>query len=97
MEFRQRQRQTEKWSFLQSLIFHGEEDYAQCSKDSPLRSLGFAKILRISYHCWTESLVDLKEGQLILHSIIMFQMGNKHVNMKDDYMALVQRFFADRR
>ena len=39
--------------------------------------------MRISYHCWTESLVDLQEGQLMLHYYYVSN-SNKHVNKKDE-------------
>ena len=47
--------------------------------------------MRISYHCWTESLVDLAGRSINSPQYYMFQMGNKHLN-KDDYMALLQWF-----
>ena len=50
---------------------------------------------RISYHCWTESMVSrlvwLQEGQLIPQHYYVLSR-NKHVNMMDDYMALLQWF-----
>ena len=39
--------------------------------------------MRISYHCWTESLVDLQEGQLMLQYYYVSN-SNKHVNKKDE-------------
>ena len=52
--------------------------------------------MRISYHCWTESLVDIQEGQFI-PQYYYFSNSNKHVNKKDedgwrtnDYLTLLQ-------
>ena len=39
--------------------------------------------MRISYHCWTESLVDLQEGRLMLQYYYVSN-SNKHVNKKDE-------------
>ena len=43
--------------------------------------------MRISYHCWTENLVDLQEGKLIPQYYYVSN-STKHVNTKDDYMTL---------
>ena len=39
--------------------------------------------MRISCHCWTESLVDLQEGQLIPQYYYLSK-SNKIVNKKDE-------------
>ena len=39
--------------------------------------------MRISNHCWTESLVDLQEDQLMLQYYYVSN-SNKHVNNKDE-------------
>ena len=56
--------------------------------------------MRISYHCWTESLVDLQEGQLMLQYYYVSN-SNKHVNKKgeeewrtNDYLTLLTVVFA---
>ena len=44
--------------------------------------------MRISYHCWTESLVDLQAGQLMLQYYYVSNR-NKHVNKKDEAQMII--------
>ena len=48
--------------------------------------------MRISYHCWTESFVDLQEGQLMLQYYYVSN-SNKHVNKKDEERMKNERLF----
>ena len=48
----------------------------------------YTNSIRISYHCWTESLVDLHEGQLMLRYYYVSNI-NKHVNKKNEERMII--------
>ena len=47
----------------------------------------YKNYMRISYHCWTESLVDLQEDQLIPQYYYV-STSNKHVNKDGKQMII---------
>ena len=49
--------------------------------------------MRISYHCWTESSVDLQEGQLMLQYYYVSN-SNKHLNNKDEERMIIWRYYS---
>ena len=56
------------------------------------------KYYKNSHHCWTESLVDLQEDQLIPQYYYV-STSNKHVNKKDGKQMIIDLttvVFADR-
>ena len=53
-----------------------------CKKNWSVKQY-YKNSMRISYHCWTESVVDLQEGQFI-PQYYYFANSNKYVNKKDE-------------
>ena len=68
---------------------------------STRRRTGYKKYyknsVRISYHCWTESmvssLVDLQEGELI-PKYLYVSNSNKRVNRKDEELLIIWPYYS---